>query len=236
MLTNLGYTPVAVDEINLLKQAIAQTLATEVKEMPDINILTNDDIAKLTLIIPHLEEVATHFTDALRDEDLIHPYVGLHNFYALQGRYEITENWSKKGLDLAEKRLPVDHPDLARSCNQLGAAYYYQRNYIEAEPLFKRAIAIAEKSLPPDHATLATHLNNLAYMYYSLGNYTEAEPLFKRAIAIDEKSLPPDHPNLAAHLNNLAHLYSGQGNDTEAELLYLRVLEIRGAEIRNRTP
>ncbi len=165
MLTNLGYTPVAVDEINLLKQAITQTLATEAKEITDI--FTNDDLAKLTLMIPHLEEVATHFTDALRDEDLIHPYVGLHNFYVRQGRYGITEYWSKKGLDLAEKRLPVDHPDLAEGCNTLGAAYYYQGNYSKAEPLLKRAIAIAEKSLPPDHPDLANYLNSLANLYYT---------------------------------------------------------------------
>ena len=116
MLNNLGYTPLAVDEINLLKQAIAQTMARKAKEITDI--LTNDDIAKLTLIIPHLEEVATHFTDALRNEDLIHPYVGLCEFYCRQGRYGIVEYWSKKGLDLAQ-RLPVDHPDLAKGCGGL---------------------------------------------------------------------------------------------------------------------
>ena len=233
MLTNLGYTPLAVDEINLLKQAIAQTLATEAKEITDI--FTNDDLAKLTLMIPHLEEVATHFTDVLRNKDLIYPYVGLAGFYCRQGRYGIAEYWSKKGLDLA-KRLPADHPDLAKGCNELGTAYYYQGNYTKAEPLFKKAIAIAEKSLPPDHPDLATHLSNLANLYNSQGNYSEAEPLFKRAIAIAEKSLPPDHPDLATDLNNLANLYTNQGNYTEAELLYLRVLEIRVQKLGTEHP
>ena len=236
MLTNLGYTPLAVDEINLLKQVIAQTLATEAKEIPDINFLTNEDIAKLTLIIPHLEEVATHFTDTLRDEDLIHPYVCLHNFYRRQGRYGLTEYWSKKGLDLAEQRLPVDHPDLAKSCNKLGVAYYFQRNYTEAESLYNRAIAITEKSLSPDHPDLAISLNNLALLYYLQENYTEAESFYKRAIAIDEKSLAPDHPDLAIYLNNLASLYSDQGNYTEAELLYLRALEIRVQKLGTEHP
>ena len=64
-----------------------------------------------------------------------------------------------------EKALGSDHPDVAKSLNNLAELYRYQGRYAEAEPLYKRSLAIREKALGPDHPDVAISLNNLASLY-----------------------------------------------------------------------
>ena len=54
-----------------------------------------------------------------------------------------------------------DHPDTARSLNNLALLYVSQGAYAKAEPLFLRALAIMEKALGPDRPNIAFSLNNL---------------------------------------------------------------------------
>ena len=71
----------------------------------------------------------------------------------------------KRALAIREKALGPDHPDVAKSLNNLAGLYREQGRYADAEPLFKRSLAIYEKALGPDHPDVATSLNNLAGLY-----------------------------------------------------------------------
>ena len=73
-----------------------------------------------------------------------------------QGRYAEAEPLYKRALAIREKALGPDHPDVARSLNNLAELYENQGRYAEAEPLYKRALAIREKALGPDHPDVAT--------------------------------------------------------------------------------
>ncbi|MBU1558141.1 tetratricopeptide repeat protein, partial [Patescibacteria group bacterium] len=144
-----------------------------------------------------------------------------------EGKYDEAIHLAKKALELLEKALGPDHPDVAISLNNLAALYRSKADYTRAEPLYVRALAIREKALGPDHPDVATSLNNLAFLYKSKGDYTRAEPLYVRALAIWEKALGPDHPDVATSLNNLASLYYSKADYTRAEPLYVRALAIR---------
>jgi tetratricopeptide (TPR) repeat protein len=85
----------------------------------------------------------------------------------------------------------IDHPDVAKSLNNLAVLYADQGRYADAEPLQKRALAIREKARGPDDPDVATSLNNLAELYRKQGRYADAEPLYKR-LAIMGKTLDPD--------------------------------------------
>ena len=61
--------------------------------------------------------------------------------------------------------LGPDHPDVARSLNNLADLYERQGRYAEAQPLFERALAIRERAVGPDHPDTATSMNNLAAFY-----------------------------------------------------------------------
>jgi tetratricopeptide (TPR) repeat protein len=137
------------------------------------------------------------------------------------GHYPESEKLLKRALELREKSLKPDDPDIGQSLNNLALLYEVQEKYSEAEPLFRRALAIWEKSEHPD---VVASLNNLAALYYAQGRYGEAEPLYRRALAILEKT--PEHPKLAVCLDNLAVLYRVQGRYGESEPLHQRALAI----------
>jgi CHAT domain-containing protein/Flp pilus assembly protein TadD len=144
-----------------------------------------------------------------------------------QGKYNQAESLYKRSLEIGEKALGSNHPDVATSLNNLAGLYYSQGNYSAAEPLYKRSLSIREKALGSNHPDVATSLNNLAGLYYSQGNYSAAEPLYKRSLSIKEKALGSNHPDVAGSLNNLALLYSDQGNYSAAEPLLKRSLSIK---------
>ena len=142
------------------------------------------------------------------------------------GRYAEAENPLLQSLQIREKVLGPEHPDVATSMNNLAELYRSQGKYSEADLLYKRSLAIWEKVLGPKHPDVATSLNNLAELYRCRGKYSKAEPLYKRSLAIWEEILGPNHPKVAHSLNNLAELYRSQGKYSEADLLYKRSLAI----------
>lgn len=132
----------------------------------------------------------------------------------------------ERSLELSEKSLGAEHPDVAKSLNSLGGLYTEQGRYKEAELLYRRSLKIFEKVLGPEHANTAMSLSNLAALHYMQGRYREAEPLYQRSLKIQEKVSGPEHLDVAIGLSNLAALYNTQGRYTEAETLYQRSLKV----------
>ncbi len=143
------------------------------------------------------------------------------------GKYDEALSPFERALEIRERRLGPDHPDVSQAINSLATLHYYKGEYTKAEPLYQRALAIREKSLGPGHPDVASSLNNLASLYWSLGDYAKAEPLYQRALAIQEKSLGPEHLDVAQSLHNLALLHSRLGDYAKAEPLYQRALAIQ---------
>ena len=100
------------------------------------------------------------------------------------GKYDRAVVVAKKALEVAEKNVDPNHPDVARSLNNLAAYYYTQGQYAQAEPLYKRALAILEKALGPNHPDVATSLENLAALCRATKRDEEAETLEQRAARI----------------------------------------------------
>ena len=97
------------------------------------------------------------------------------------GRYDRAVVVAKKALEVAQKNVGPNHPDVATSLNSLALLYYTQGHYAAAEPLYKRALAIGEKALGPKHPAVATRLNNLAALYRATKRDAQASELEKRA-------------------------------------------------------
>ncbi len=151
--------------------------------------------------------------------------------YCEMGRYAEAEPLYRRSLEITEKQLGRDHPDVAGSLNNLAILYREMGRYAEAEPLYRRSLEITEKRLGRDHPDVAGSLNNLAILYREMGRYAEAEPLYRRSLEIREKQLGRDHPDVAGSLNNLANLYSDMGRYAEAEPLFRRSLAIREKQL-----
>ncbi|CAN0586242.1 unnamed protein product, partial [Ectocarpus sp. 12 AP-2014] len=81
-----------------------------------------------------------------------------------QGIYDKADPLYLRAIEIGEKTLGPDHPDLATWLNNRARLLKAQGKYEEAEPLYKRSLAIDEKVYDPDHPAAATYLNNWAWL------------------------------------------------------------------------
>ena len=124
-------------------------------------------------------------------------YSNLGQLLTEQGKYAEAAPLLRRAIEIDERALGKDYPDVARAYNNLALSLWHQGKYAEADPLYRRAIEIDEKALGRDHPTFATLYNNLAQLLTDQGKYAEADPLWRRAIEIDERALGKDHPDVA---------------------------------------
>ncbi|WP_229424372.1 tetratricopeptide repeat protein [Moorena producens] len=210
-------------EADCYKQRFCQAMVAVAKEIPDTP--TRDQIAAVTLAIPHLAEAATVLTDWLRDEDLKWPFLGLGRFYQGQGTYDQAKPWYEQSLEITRSRLGENHPSVATSLNNLALLYWSMGRYHQAELLSQQNLEIY-KQLGENHPDVATSLNNLGLVYYSMGRYDQAEPLYQQALEMSKQLLGENHPHVASSLNNLAALYDSMERYDLAEPLYQQALEM----------
>jgi CHAT domain-containing protein/Tfp pilus assembly protein PilF len=132
----------------------------------------------------------------------------------------------ERALEIRERVLGPDHPDVAVALNGLGRLHRSKGDQAKAESIFQRALSICEKSFGPENPAVTDSLSNLGHLYRSQADYARAEAMFQRALAILERSLGPEHPNFAFALHNLGLLYWSKGNYAKAEPLFHRSLDI----------
>ncbi|NES22511.1 MAG: CHAT domain-containing protein, partial [Symploca sp. SIO3E6] len=136
--------------------------------------------------------------------------------YDSQGRYSEVESLYRQALQMRQRLLGEEHPDVASSLNNLAFLYSSQGRYSEAEPLYRQALEMKQRLLGDEHPDVAYSLNNLAFLYSSQGRYSEAEPLYRQALEMNQRLLGDEHSLVASSLNNLAGLYWAKGEITHA--------------------
>src|SRR5256885_7620036 len=90
------------------------------------------------------------------------------------GHQNAPEPYYLHALEIYEKQLGPNHPDVASVLNNLAVFYTNERRYAEAEKIHLRALAIREKTLPPAHPDIGQSKCNLAVVYHSRGDYAKA--------------------------------------------------------------
>ena len=104
-----------------------------------------------------------------------------------KGQYGRAVMVAKKALDVANKGVGPDHPDVATSLNNLAVLYRSQGQYVQAEPLYQRSLAIREKVLGPEHLDVAMVLENYVDLLRVTKRTDEAAKLEARAQTIRAK-------------------------------------------------
>jgi tetratricopeptide (TPR) repeat protein len=176
-------------------------------------------------LLPHLEQadIQELWSDAVGQASLL---LALGRVQQALLNYATALLLYERALAIREQVLGPEHPDTARSLNNLALLHDTLGNYAAAQPLYERALAIFEQMLGLTHPDIARILNNVALLHHTIGNYTTAQPLYERALAIYEQALGPEHPDTATSLNNLATLHYATGNYAAAQPLLERALAI----------
>src|ERR1044072_4743880 len=102
--------------------------------------------------------------------------------YRKTGRQKAAEPYYLHALEIYEKQLGPDHPDVASVLNNLAVFYTNERRFAEAEKTHLRALAIREKFHPPTHPDIAQSKCKLAVVYHSNGDYARASELYHASI------------------------------------------------------
>ncbi|CAK8725005.1 hypothetical protein KKHLCK_15610 [Candidatus Electrothrix laxa] len=90
--------------------------------------------------------------------------------YEEQGEYGRAESLYKNSLEIKNKLLVRNHPDVAASLNRLAELHLKQGQYEEAKILSKRSLSIIEKIHGKKHLDLAAQsLSTLAELYRQQG-------------------------------------------------------------------
>src|SRR6266540_1243440 len=105
------------------------------------------------------------------------------------GKYDASRPAAERALELREKALGPDHPDVAQSLHNLAIIHRLKGDYAKAEPLFQRALDIKEKALGPEHPDVAEFLNLLARLYEARGDLTLAVTFQSRANEVSERNI-----------------------------------------------
>lgn len=133
----------------------------------------------------------------------------------------------QRALNIRETVLGPEHPDTARSFNNLGDLFNAQGDSTRALSHYERALAIRRKVLGGNHADTAESLNNIGYQLQMKGDFVNARSYYDQALTIRETVLGRDHPDTALSLNNIGYLLRTQRRLGEAREYYERALAIK---------
>ncbi|CAF4225941.1 unnamed protein product [Rotaria sordida] len=142
------------------------------------------------------------------------------------GQYDEAIEFYQKSLDIEEKTLPPNDPDLASSYNNIGLVHYNMGEYSKALSSYERSLEIKKIALPPNHPDFAQSYNNIGNVYINMGEYSKALSSYERSLEIRKIALPPNHPNLASSYNNIGIVYRNMGEYSTALTYYEKDLEI----------
>ncbi|MCO6436716.1 MAG: tetratricopeptide repeat protein [Phycisphaerae bacterium] len=140
-------------------------------------------------------------------------------------RHSEAEALMREGLLLQTQRYGRDHPETAKSINDLGAVLVMQGRFDEARPLLEEALELRRKWYGEDHPDTAVAHNNLAALLHELGDYEIARSHYERALAINQESFGTMHQETAANRLNLAVLLEEIDELASAEPLFRSACE-----------
>ncbi|CAF0922245.1 unnamed protein product [Adineta steineri] len=144
-----------------------------------------------------------------------------------QGVYEKAISYFEKELEIREKTLPSNHPDLATSYNNISLLYTKKGECSKALSFYEKTLEIREKTLPLNYHDIAHTYYNIGALYGFRGEYSKALSFFEKAVEIGQKSLPPNHPDFATSYNSMGLVYANKREYSKALSYYEKALEIR---------
>src|ERR1700674_2311419 len=136
------------------------------------------------------------------------------------------EEFFREALEISDRTVGPDHPDMILLLNDLTRIYLKQSAYASAEPLLLRLLEM-KRSKGEDHPEAATVMASLATVRQPLGRHDSAEQLWRRVLEIRERTLAPNHFAIATALEHFAESCSARGKIREALAAFQRAHTIR---------
>ena len=131
-----------------------------------------------------------------------------------EGEYIAAETALQKSLEIRQKILPSNHPDLAASIDGV------QKRFTESEQLHLQALKIRERRLGKRHPEVAVSLDGLAWLYQEQERFDEAIAAIERALDIYGSLRGVSGFNRVHLTYQLGTIYHQQGKTDQAIAKY----------------
>ncbi|CAF1292715.1 unnamed protein product [Didymodactylos carnosus] len=131
-----------------------------------------------------------------------------------------------KALDIWKETLPENHPDIAKSYNNIGLVYHKKGDYDNALDYYSKALHIWKETLPEKHSNIAKSYLNIGLVYHNKGDYDNALDYYSKALHICKETLPEKHPAIAKTYNNIGIVYHNKGDYDNAHDYCNKALDI----------
>ena len=163
-------------------------------------------------------EAADAVLRRLGGHELLHAWLlnDVGCFYFASGDTEAGLRALKEGLNLKQKLLGVDHPDVGLTNGNLAYVLKGMDRNDEALLYVERAIAIEREKLGAQHPGLAFQYDTRGAILNALGRPAAARQSFQQAVGIWERELGPDDTTLASSLTGIGLSYLNEGNPLNA--------------------
>jgi tetratricopeptide (TPR) repeat protein len=132
-----------------------------------------------------------------------------------------------RALVIRQRVLGAQHPLVARSLMNLGAALKAAGRTQEAIDRYREALALEERVLDASHPAVGETLNNLGNALADTGDRTEAITALQRSLDIKERAFGPQSAAVGVALTNLGVLLLKDGQLDAAHEKLVRSLQIK---------
>jgi tetratricopeptide (TPR) repeat protein len=130
----------------------------------------------------------------------------------------------EQALAMRQRLYEGDHPDVARSLNNVGVVLTDLGDFAGARELFEQTLAMRKRLHEGDHWEIGLSLHNLAESLRELGEHARARELYEQALAMFQRMHEGDHPDIANTLTNLADDLRALGEHARARELHEQAL------------
>jgi tetratricopeptide (TPR) repeat protein len=130
----------------------------------------------------------------------------------------------EQALAMRQRLYEGDHPDVARSLNNVGVILTDLGDFAGARALFEQTLAMRQRLHEGDHWEIGLSLHNLAESLRELGENARARVLYEQALAMFQRMHEGDHSDIANTLTNLADDLRALGEHERARELHERAL------------
>ncbi|MEM8598676.1 MAG: serine/threonine-protein kinase [Bacteroidota bacterium] len=154
--------------------------------------------------------------------------------YQSLGLYAAADSLHTEALTLRQRLLGPEHPDVAESLFDRGAALFILRDFSAADSLHRRAYSLRAATLPPDDPRLLESIVALAASASNFYDHVRADSLFSVALERWDGPTWERHPARLSALVGRATLLLDEQRPADAEQLFRTALplltETRGTD------
>jgi len=141
------------------------------------------------------------------------------------GDYQQSIGYFEKVLASELKAFGPEHPKVAKSWNNIGAAWRNLGEFDKAINYLEKALESDLKTFGLEHPDVAIRWNNLGAAWIKKENYEQAIYYLEKALASDLKTFGSERPDVTKDWNNLGVAWGGKGDFDKAITYFEKALE-----------